>query len=311
MGKIDGFENLYIESIDCFELLFNQIEDFLFILDENGIILCANNAVLNKLGYTQEEINGISILQIHPQDRREEALEIVRKMIEGSTHRCSIPILNKLGEKIPVETKIFKGVWLGKNVLFCISKDLSEIKMEDALLKAKESAEKANNMKSLFLANMSHDIRTPLNGIVGYLDLMEQDNLTEQQRLFLKNTKTSTELLKHLINDILDFSKIESGKLKIEKECFVMSEIIEEATTVIKPKANEKGLVLHLNLDEDMELPILGDPFRVKQIIINLLSNAKKFTSKGEVRLRAKRVAKNDKFITISIEVEDRDRFEK
>lgn len=158
----------------------------------------------------------------------------------------------------------------------------------------KQKAENAVEEKDAFLANMSHEIRTPMNGVLGFSKLLNDTELTSEQKEYIDLIDSSTQSLLVVINDILDFSKISSKKMSLEKIDLNFNKLVEEVMRLMKNNANEKGLDLILNIDSNIEIYFKGDPVRLRQILINLISNSIKFTEKGKVEVKVKLNAEND-----------------
>ncbi|MDC0584484.1 ATP-binding protein [Bacteroidales bacterium] len=162
-----------------------------------------------------------------------------------------------------------------------------------------------NTAKSDFLAVMTHEIRTPMSGIIGMANALANENLNEQQLEYVDIVQKSAKLLMMLINDILDYSKIEAGKMMLEEIPFILSKEIKYAIDVFKPIAHQKNIQVNIIVDQAVPDNIVGDPYRLRQVIANLISNAVKFTNEGEIQIRVKLVESYDSNLTLLFEVED------
>jgi signal transduction histidine kinase len=171
--------------------------------------------------------------------------------------------------------------------IIATSMDISDLKrVQEELLQAKEKAEAAAVNKSQFLANMSHELRTPLNAILGLTDLVLEGPLTVEHRDFLEIVKNSGENLLKIINDVLDFSKIEANRLELHRETFSLRQLIEQTVDCLAVTLRGRSVRLHAAFPESMPDAFTGDAFRLRQVLMNLIGNAIKFTQKGEIAVR-------------------------
>jgi PAS domain S-box-containing protein len=220
--------------------------------------------------------------------------------------RIEIAALRRDGKEFPVELSI-AAIREGAEASFCaFVRDITDRRQAAENLRyAKEAAEKANSAKSEFLANMSHEIRTPMNGILGMTELLLDTDLTAEQQESLDLVKSSAESLMRVINDILDYSKIEAGKLDLDPVEFQLRDALEDTLKTLALRAHRKGLELTCEIGADVPTRVIGDPGRLRQIIVNLIGNAIKFTEAGEVVVRAQLRSQSADGFQLHFEVAD------
>ena len=246
---------------------------------------------LGMLGYAPGELPpcGATWLGLLHEDDRDRVLAILEEHVAGrlAVYEVEFRMHHKSGAWAWILSagKVTERDAAGQPTRITgIHKDVTDRKRtEDELARAKEEADRANRQKSDFLANMSHEIRTPMNAVIGLSHLMMKTDLTPRQRDYLDKIHASSRSLLGIINDILDFSKVEAGKLTIEAIPFHVGDVLQEVAAVVLPKLREKGLELIVDLNDDVPGTLVGDPLRLGQVILNLVSNAVKFTERGEV----------------------------
>ena len=292
------------ESEETARAIINAATESLMLTDCEGTILTLNESAADRLCGTIGDLKGTNSYRLIPEDlainRRKYAEEVIRTcrplhfedMMQGIWLENSIyPVFNELGSVTR---------------LAIYSMDITERKrVNDELRKAKESAESAARLKAEFTANMSHEIRTPMNGIIGMVSLLMDDSATPEQMEALETIKTSSYALLDIVNDILDFSKIEQGKMKVENCPFHLRDLIEATISTFAFGARNKGLHLSKVVSDDLPEALMGDQVRIRQILLNLLGNAIKFTENGEVKISVSSFQKDDGYWEVLLSVED------
>ncbi|HKX27284.1 MAG TPA: ATP-binding protein, partial [Blastocatellia bacterium] len=245
-----------------------------------------NNAACLLLGYSREELMNLTIRDIDPCFPFEQWPELWKQfMLSPQTFETAN--LTRDGRRIQVEVNTINLCFKGQEYSFTFTRDMTRWKQAELeLQQAKEAAESANRAKSEFLANMSHEIRTPMNGIIGMTELLLDTELSTEQREFMGMVNASADALLSIINDVLDFSKIEAGRLDLDPVNFQLRDSIDDTLKGMALCAHQKGLELACQISPEIPDALIGDPSRLRQIFVNLIGNAMKFTSQGEVVLR-------------------------
>ena len=280
--KVRAFLASIVESSD----------DSIIGTDLDGTILSWNHGAQRLFGYTAEEAIGKSITILFEANRHAAYLTTLEK-IRRQEHIERFESVRVGKDGIPIDVSVILSPIrdpLGKlQGVSAIYRDITASKRADAeLVKAKEAAEAASRAKSTFLATMSHEIRTPMNGILGMTELVLESDLTSEQRDNLELVHLSAESLLTVINDILDFSKIEAGKLEFECIPFDLRDRLGEIMQTLGFRAHQKGLELIYDVHPDVPVALSGDPGRLRQILVNLVGNAIKFTEQGQILVKVK-----------------------
>ncbi|HNI43772.1 MAG TPA: PAS domain S-box protein [Chitinophagales bacterium] len=299
-------EQELIESVLRYRRLFEESNDAIYITSVRGNMLEVNQAWLDLFGYEQEEVPRISALHLYadPNDRNKFA-EVISQY--GSVSNYEVTLLKKNG--MPIECMLstttrrnMEGEIIGYQGII---RDITERKRTQDLVRKKEIAEKSAMLKEQFLANMSHEIRTPMNAVIGFSNLLGETILNTEQQKYLNGIRTASEHLLVIINDILDFSKIEAGRLNIETIDFSLPDVLNNVYQTFRFKAQEKNLDLVLQSEDSLPTYLVGDPTRIMQILLNLVSNAIKFTQQGSVTIDTRLFSEDAQTATIGFTVRD------
>jgi|HubBroStandDraft_2_1064218.scaffolds.fasta_scaffold02377_2 two-component system sensor histidine kinase/response regulator len=312
----DEAQNALRLEEERYRSLVERSHDAIITFDTGGTILFASPSAERLVGYSADEIVGKNASEFVVPEERPLAMERIRESrTQNEPSSVTWSLLRRDGSIVRVEaarSPIYdkNGAIIGaQSVLRDITERHHAQQMLEAVAveldRAKEDALAASRAKSAFVANMSHELRTPLNGVIGMVDLLSGTNLDARQRRYVEVARSSASLLLSVINDILDFSKIEAGKLDLERIEFSFSDVVEEVATLMELSAEDKGLELSCQTEPELSPPLYGDPGRIRQVLVNLISNAVKFTRAGEVAVRAILAGEAGGHALVRVEVRD------
>ncbi|HKW65394.1 MAG TPA: response regulator [Candidatus Acidoferrum sp.] len=308
--RIQAQETLSAER-QILRALIDNVPDYMYVKDTDCRFLVANLAVARQMGArSPEELLGKSDFDFYPRDLATTFFDDEQKVIrtgqaeinrEESGMDPQGNLSHVLTTQVPLRGKNNQVIGLAG-----IGHDITHLKKIQAeMQRARETAEAASRAKSEFLANMSHEIRTPLNGIMGMTDLALETDLDREQREYLETVKVSADSLLTVINDILDFSKIEAGKIDLEFVDFDVRDSLESALKTLAVRADEKGLELLCEVAPEVPEVARGDITRLRQVLLNLVGNAIKFTDEGEIAVKVRQGARDGRELILHFTVSD------
>lgn len=295
---------------DYLDKIVTFMADALLVTTADGTIKTVNHATQALFGYSEAELIGQHISSIIPSqdlwERVQHAYVLGQTdLILNAEVNCPTQ-MGKAQTTIAFSCSAINSVDLHSHDFVYIGRDITELKqVEDKLKSARAIAESASQSKSLFLANMSHEIRTPMNAVLGMTELLLDTSLSDEQRDFVDSIRFSGDALLNLINEILDLSKLEAGEMQLESLEFDLRNCAEEVADLLAPQAQSKGLEIVNSIERNVPNRVLGDRNRIRQIITNLMGNAIKFTSTGEVNLRLEVISRSKNADTILFSIID------
>jgi len=291
-----------------YRAIIDNASDFIFTLDDQGLISSFNPAGERLTGLAQARALGQPFSALLSPEAAQDTLPFLALQSENEpalTCQTRLKTADNRVTWIEICARAYRESEQHCGIL-AVARDISDRKhIEEELRRARDAAEANTRAKSAFLANMSHEIRTPMNGVIGMTNLLLDTPLATEQRDFAETIRNSAESLLTVLNDILDFSKIEAGKLQIEAIDFDLHETVETTLELLAARASEKRLELASYLQPAIPDWVRGDPGRLRQVLLNLIGNALKFTEKGEVIINASLESETDHDLQLRVEVSD------
>lgn len=290
----------------------NAALDAIIMIDHRGKVLEFNPAAESMFGFRREEAIGKEMAELivpsRYRDAHRKGMETFLDTGEGPVigQKIQIEGLHASGRELLIELAIQEAVGQDGPIFIGYARDITVEKAnEQALVEAKERAEVASSAKARFLAMMSHEIRTPLNGVLGILNLLRETNPDDKQLSLIKTARVSGKSLLAIINDILDFSKLEAGQMILDRETFLVEGVLKGVADLIGPLAAHKNLKLETTIDRSVPEACAGDQGRLRQILLNLASNAVKFTEQGSIEITVSAEPLSEKRSELTFRVTD------
>ena len=300
-------EQAMLESEHKFRAIFENTPSPTWVFEYDTLrFLEVNEAMLRHYGYSREELLSMQITGIRPPEQLPRLTITLHEMRLRPSHSTDEVHRAKDGRLFDVHVSWNTFWFQGRRAVLVVAEDISEIKRRnDELRRAAEAAEQANRAKTEFLANMSHEIRTPMNGVIGMTSLLLETQLTREQREYAETIRNSGVSLLTIINDILNLSKIEAGMLEIEQHPVALEQCVEDAFDLISMESEAKNIELMYWIDPAVPPVVVTDGMRLRQILVNLVNNAVKFTERGEVSVTVALVRQAEEYVELRMEVRD------
>jgi len=313
-AKVDSFVQLARNQAEIkqkndvlqdYAIVVKNSADIIASVDAQSLRIANINPTVEKImGFKPEELTGKSVVDLAIDDHRtafrKKLGEIIKDNLSFAIFEFKFETFDK--RVIWVECR---AAYRNKTIFINISDISPQKSYQEQLIKSKENAEYSKKVKETFLANMSHELRTPVNGIIGITSLLRKTNLTDQQKGMLDLLDTSSKSLLGVINDVLDISKIEAGKFSIVRAANNVYDIVNSVFNLLKFKADENSIEFLLDIEEEVPQYLMLDSLRLNQILMNLLSNALKFTERGYVKLKITVLQKHNDKVKLKFSVED------
>ncbi|MBP1156911.1 MULTISPECIES: MHYT domain-containing protein [unclassified Paenibacillus] len=290
-----------------YDFIFEHNPDMVCLFDLDGRLLRTNPAAELITGYDREMFLSRPFTRFLSRRDSIKIRSCFAKVVMGTPQTVECTIRHKLGYPVHLSTTIVPMIEGEKIVdIYTISKDITEQKKtEQQLLQAKKEAEQAAKVKSEFLTVMSHEVRTPLNGVIGMSEILMDTELDEEQQEYVKIISKSGKDLLSVINDVLDFSKIESGKMSLKPEIFHLQGCLNDTLRLFIPEVRQRGLSLAFYVDPAVPEIIIGDEGRLKQVLINLIGNAVKFTEHGKIEVSIRQAYRKGEQLQLEFMIRD------
>lgn len=286
---VSMLENLQqTEEQGRYRELFLSVGDIVCIHDVNGRFLETNDLGYRMFGVDRKAFTTMTVYDVTPESEHGKIRRSMGEKPANVSIQTQLVLASGRVRDVEVNARLIR--WRDQEAFLDVVRDVTDRNMaEREMVAARRDAEQASRAKSEFLASMSHEIRTPLNSILGMADLLWETALSDEQMHYVQISRNSGELLLGLINDILDLSKVEAGQLVLESSEFDLHRVVEQVSRIMGVSAHQKGLELSFHIASDVPRSVVGDPYRLQQVLVNLMGNAVKFTEFGQVALHVER----------------------